>query len=374
MRSILVTGADGFIGRNLRTALARRNELAVLACDLPQARELESMVARADLVIHLAGINRPRDPSEFLTGNVEVTRRVVAAAERGLKPGIVFASSIHAATDHPYGASKRAAEEIILDYGRRTGAPTYVYRLEHVFGKWCRPNYNSVVATFCHNLAHGLDLLIDDPAHELQLLYIDTVIAEFLRVIDGAVSPSTEQRLFVRPTFPITVGELARRLRAIAAIRETLVVPDLADPLTRYLHGTFISYLPLDMLSHPLTQRTDHRGSLAEIVKSHQFGQLFVSRSFRGVTRGNHFHDTKVEKFCVVQGQADIKFRAIDGTEVTTYHVSGDRPEVVDIPPGYTHSISNASDDELVVLFWANEIFDPERPDTHSLAVETAKK
>jgi UDP-2-acetamido-2,6-beta-L-arabino-hexul-4-ose reductase len=371
MKTILITGADGFIGRNLRVALSRRTDLSVLALDLGNSAELEAMVSRADVVFHLAGVNRPTNVEDFATGNVELTRRLVAAASSAPRPpAIVFSSSIHAITDHPYGVSKRQAEAIVFEYGRTVSAPVYVYRFEHVFGKWCRPNYNSVVATFCHNLARGLDISIHDPDKELELLYIDTVVESFLAIIDGRGRPDAEHCQSIRPTYRITVGELARRLRAIADVRTTSVVPDLADDLTRYLHATYTSYLDPGALSYPLGMKVDNRGFLAEIIKSPHLGQLFVSRSHKGVIRGNHYHDTKVEKFCVLTGKARIKLRHLLDANVISYEVSGDKLEVVDIPPGYTHSITNVGDEEMVVLFWANEAFDPSRPDTYMNPVE----
>ena len=372
MRTVAITGARGFIGRNLRHALARQQGVEVIAIDDKDPGALERAVSASQVVVHLAGVNRPTDPQEFVAGNVELTHRLteLAAACAG-PPAIVFSSSIQAGNDSPYGTSKRRAEELVLAYGRRTGAPVFVYRLANVFGKWCRPNYNSVIATFCHNLARGLPIHVTEPDRELELVYVDTVVAALIAAAEGKASPSAEHWQPVTPTHRIRLADLAEKLRAMARIRDTLVLPDLEDDLTRFLHATYVSYLEPTQLAYPLVLRTDHRGALAEIVKSPHAGQMFVSRSKPGVVRGNHYHDTKIEKFLVIEGRAAIKFRAIDGSEVITYEVSGQRPEVVDILPGYTHSIANIGEGELITLFWASEVFDPGRPDTYMLPVET---
>lgn len=370
MTKVLITGARGFIGRNLSVALSRRSDLEVLGVDLDNATMLDELVPQARAIVHLAGINRPADPREFHTGNVELTQHLLALAAKSARPpAVILSSSTHAIGDTPYGLSKRLAEQAVFAYGRETGAAVHVFRLTNVFGKWCRPSYNSVVATFCHNIARGLPISIVGPDNRLELVYIDHVVAAITAALDGA-SPPSQLPLEVEPRFAITVSELARRVEAMTKIRETLVLPDLADPLTRYLHATFISYLDSGNLSYPLELRTDHRGSLAEILKTPHFGQIFVSRSKPGVIRGNHYHDSKIEKFCVVEGHAAIKFRAIDGSAVIAYEVRGEQPSVVDIPPGYTHSIENLGTGELIVLFWASEVFDPARPDTFALPVE----
>jgi len=247
-------------------------------------------------------------------------------------------------------------------YGAASGATALVYRLPGLFGKWSRPNYNAVVSTFCHNVARGLPITIRDPAHVVELAYVDDVVAEFLRVLDpGRPVPVAPE---VKPTFQVTLGELARRIEAIRDIRDTLTLPDMSDGLNRRLYPTYLSYLPEDGFAYQPLVRRDQRGSLVELLKSPPFGQIFVSRSNPGVVRGHHYHDTKIEKFCVVQGRAAICFRHILGGEVLRYEVSGEEMKVVDIPPGYTHSIENLGEGEMVTLFWSSEVFDPNRPDT----------
>lgn len=367
---VLVTGAKGFIGKNLVVAL-KRSGVEVAEIDVDSSTDDLLAGARgAEVVYHLAGVNRPERDDEFTTGNVgsldallAAIDRVVAADPAAVQPVIVLSSSYQAAQDNPYGRSKLAAEVALRDYSNRTGTPAVIYRLPGVFGKWCRPNYNSVVATFCHSIARDLPVTISDPARVVELVYVDDVVAQFMTHIEGTREGVTRGE--VRPTFSTSLGELAELVRAFRAMRRTLEVADASDPFTRRLLSTYTSYLPPTDLANALEQRTDPRGTLAELLKSPHFGQMFVSRTHPGVTRGNHYHDIKVEKFCVLEGDAVIRFRPILGSEVTEYHVSGRDFKVVDIPPGMTHSIENVGTAEMIVLFWASEILDRDRPDTY---------
>ena len=366
----LVTGGSGFIGRNLRVALGRLPKVRVLSFDQEDdPAVLEEHLREADIVYHLAGVNRPKDVEEFARGNTGLTQSIISILDRiGRTPAIVMSSSTQAESDNPYGRSKKGAEDILFEYGERSGAQVFVYRLTNVFGKWSRPNFNSVVSTFCHNIASGLEITISDPANEVELVYIDDVVAEFVAILDGRREAPADCP-GVGPTYRITLAELAEKLYRFRDIRATLEIPDLSDGLTRKLHATYLSYLEPTGFSYPLDIKTDNRGELAELIKSAQFGQMFVSRTHGGITRGNHHHDTKVEKFCVLEGEAAIRFRHLFSQEVIEYKVSGSRWEVVDIPPGYTHHIENLSDGEMIVLFWANQVFDPERPDTYFFPV-----
>jgi len=370
MKNILITGSEGFIGKNLRVALQRRDDVRILTYDVGiDPAELPSLLSRADIVFHLAGVNRPKNEDEFKTGNKGLTEQIVATLiERGNKTPLIISSSTQAALDNPYGISKKEAEDAVFSYGSVTGAPVYVFRFTNVFGKWSRPNYNSVVSTFCHNIAHGLDITINDPAREMELVYVDDIVADFLKILDGALS-SSHECLTVSPTYRITLQALANKIYELRDIRKTLVIPDLSDDFIRKLHATYLSYLDTQDFSYPLDIKTDNRGALAELIKSDQFGQMFVSRTHGHITRGNHYHDSKIEKFCVLQGEAIIRFRHVFSGEVIEYPVSGQQWKVVDIPPGYTHHIENLSDDEMIVLFWANQIFDPGTPDTYFLPV-----
>ena len=368
--TVLVTGSDGFIGRNLRVALGRRPNVRLLCFDQEDdPAVLERHLREADIVYHLAGVNRPQHVEEFAAVNTGLTRTIVDLLERqGRAPVVVMSSSTQAALDNPYGLSKRAAEDLLLGFGSRTGAPVHVCRLTNVFGKWSRPNYNSVVATYCHNIARGLDITISDPANVVELVYIDDVVAEFTAILEGQRGGAPKP-LRVRPVYRTTLAELADLIHRFRDIRTTLEIPDLGDEFTRKLYATYLSYLEPDDFSYPLQIRADGRGALAELIKSERFGQMFVSRTHGGITRGNHYHDTKIEKFCVLQGDAVVRFRHVHGNDVIEYRVSGAKWEVVDIPPGYTHHIENLGAGEMIVLFWANEIFDQMRPDTHCCEV-----
>jgi len=366
----VVTGAKGFIGKNLVVALRRdRVDVAEIDVDSP-SDALLAAVRGADAVFHLAGVNRPEQEGEFLTGNVGSLDALFTALDArtaterpAAPPRIVLSSSTQANHANPYGRSKLAAERALEAYASRTGTPATIYRLPGVFGKWCRPDYNSVVATFCHNIARGLPIAISDPSRVVELVHVDDVVAQFMTHLEGQAVGVTRGE--VRPAFTASLGELADRIRGFRAMRDTLEVADATDPFTRRLLGTYTSYIPPVELAYPLEQRTDARGALAELLKSPHFGQMFVSRTLPGITRGNHYHDLKVEKFCVLEGDAVIRFRPILGDDVTEHRVSGTDFKVVDIPPGMTHSIENVGATEMIVLFWASEILDRDRPDTH---------
>jgi len=385
MKSILVTGAKGFIGKNLGVALKRRADVELIEFDIDSPEGLlDESLSKVDVIYHLAGVNRPERVEEFTEGNFDLTRQICGSLKRlGRRPLILLSSSMQALLDNPYGVSKRQAEEDVFTFGEETGARIAVFRLPGVFGKWCRPNYNSVVATFCHNIAHDLPIAISDPAKEIELVYIDDVVRAFVDVMDG-MPPVTEGKYCqVKTTYRITLGALAETIQGFRESRDSLTVPDMRDPLVHALYATYISYLPTDAFAYALTQRTDPRGELAELLKSPHIGQIFVSRTRPGITRGHHYHDTKVEKFVVLEGDAVIRFRHIgtenrgqrsevggQRTEVIEYRVRGEEFRVVDIPPGYTHYIENVGQNDLIVLFWADEIFNPDVPDTYFEKVE----
>ena len=370
MKTVLITGAAGFLGSNLRAALSRREGLDVIGVDVGDDPDLlADGLARADVIYHLAGVNRPETEAEFTTGNIDLTADLLSRLEAaGRTPVFVLSSSIQAERDNPYGRSKLGAEQAVLAWRERTGGPGCIYRLPNLFGKWSRPDYNTVVATFCHNIARGLPIAINNPAHELELCYADDVVAALLRHLDTPPAPE-RARWTVARSFRVTLADLAERIRSMAAMRDSLVVPDLSDELNRCLHATYISFLAEDDFAYPVTLRTDNRGWLFELIKSPHFGQIFVSTTHPGITRGDHYHDTKIEKFCLIQGRAAIRFRHIFSDEVIGYEVDDQDIRIVDIPPGYTHHIENIGDTEMVVLFWANEPFDPDRPDTCYLKV-----
>ena len=369
MKKVLVTGSNGFIGKNLIEGLRRSRDIEIKTFDIEN--DIDSLAGHlkdADIVFHLAGVNRPEKVEEFAVGNAGLTRTIVEILEKSKSnTPVVLSSSIQATLDNPYGISKKQAEDILIEYSRKNHAKVYIYRFPNVFGKWCRPNYNSVVATFSYNISHGIDIFISDENKEIELLYIDDLVEEFLKILSGENADSDKDKYYykVKRTFRTTLGELARKIYQLRDIRKTLIVPDLSEGLMKCLHATYLSYLDKNDFSHRLELKTDERGNLAELIKSDHFGQIFVSTTRKGVIRGNHYHNTKVEKFCVLKGEAVIKFRHIFEDEVLSYHVSGEHIEVVDIPPGYTHSIENLGDKEMIVLFWANQIFDVGRPDTY---------
>lgn len=371
MKSALVTGAKGFIGRNLGVALKRRASVELIEHDIDSPEGLlEESLSKVDVIYHLAGVNRPERVEEFTEGNFDLTQRICTTLQRmGRTPLLLLSSSMQALLDNPYGSSKRQAEEEVFSFGEETGATIAVFRLPGVFGKWCRPNYNSVVATFCHNIAHDLPIAISDPAREIELVYIDDVVRAFINVMERIPPVKDGEYCLVQPTHRITLGALAETIQGFQESRVSLTVPDVSDPLVHALYATYISYLPTDAFAYALTQRTDPRGELAELLKSPHIGQIFVSRTRPGITRGHHYHDTKVEKFVVLEGDAVIRFRHILGGDIIEYPVSGYEFRVVDIPPGYTHSIENVGRNDLIVLFWADEIFNPDVPDTFGMAV-----
>lgn len=369
-RKILVTGAAGFIGKNLVAQLRGAGYTAVYTYDkTTDPALLDAYTADCTFVFHLAGVNRPEDPAEFTVGNCGFTAALLDSLRRnGNLAPVLFASSIQAERDNPYGNSKRAAEEMLAAYARETDAPVLIYRLPNVFGKWCRPQYNSVVATFCYNIARDLPIQIHDPAVELQLVYIDDVAAEFLRALEGE---PTRDGAFCRVpvSHRATLGQIAALLRSFRASRVNRETPNVGDPLSKKLYSTYLSYLPEEAFAYPLKMNVDARGSFTEFLRSPDRGQVSINVSHPGITKGNHWHHTKNEKFLVVSGRGVIRFRKPDSTEILEYPVSGDKLEVVDIPVGYTHSIVNTGDTDMVTVMWANEPFDPERPDTYYLEV-----
>lgn len=377
MQTILVTGSAGFIGKHLMEALGRRPDVRVFGYDIGNTvEELDQALAAADVIYHLAGVNRPQNPGEFQTGNVDSTESLCTSLQRlGRKPTIVLSSSIQAELDNPYGISKRQAEQVLQAWSQRTGGRGVIFRLKNVFGKWCRPNYNSVTATFCHNLAHDLPISISDPNKELELVYIDDVIAALTAVLDEKNTADLCSYREVPRAFKITLGALAGKIQSFRQSRQSLTLPSFADDFTRRLYATYLSYLEGPDFAYNLDLKTDNRGCLAEVMKSEHFGQIFVSRTKPGITRGNHYHHTKTEKFLVVEGEAVIRFRSIqpggagERPAIIEHRVSGRDFRVVDIPPGYTHSIENVGSLEMVVLFWASEVFDPANPDTTFLPV-----
>ena len=379
--NILITGANGFVGKNLTARLENIRDkkdqtidlgenLQILPYDLDTPPEkLSEYCEKADFVFHLAGVNRPKDAKEFMEGNFGFTSTLLDCLKRHHNQApILITSSIQAERDNDYGKSKKAGEDLIFAYGKENGVKTCVYRLPNVFGKWCRPNYNSAVATFCYNIAHDLEITVNDPSVIMNLVYIDDVVQEFLQALKGKENKQGDF-CAIPVVHTIPLGEIAKLLYAFRESRKNLSVPDMSDAFTKKLYSTYLSYLPEQEFSYPLTTHEDARGSFTEILRTADRGQFSVNISKPGITKGNHWHDTKNEKFLVVSGKGVIRFRKIGSSEILEYYVSGEKLEVVDIPVGYTHSIENLGDTDMVTFMWCNECFDPDKPDTFFLEV-----
>lgn len=367
---ILVTGAKGFIGKNLVAELCSRKYGEIFEFDLDTPTEyLNQYCGQCEFVFHLAGVNRPQNPEEFMQGNFGFTSQLLDTLKKYKNPSpVLLSSSIQALLDNPYGQSKKAGEDLLFEYGKETGTKIFIYRFPNVFGKWCRPNYNSAVATFCNNIAAGLPITVNDPSVTLQLVYIDDVVKELIQCLehrDEKQSGFSQISVFYR----VSLEKIVDLLMSFKNSRGNLSLPDSSDPFAKKLYATYLSYLPTNSFSYPLLMHADARGSFTELFRTEEKGQISVNVTKPGITKGNHWHHTKNEKFLVVSGNAIIRFRKIDSTEILEYRVGGDKLEVVDIPPGYTHNISNVGKNDLVTLMWANECYDPTNPDTFPLEV-----
>ena len=375
---ILITGANGFVGKNLVSTLknikdgkdkTRNIDIEdIYSYDVDNTIEdLKKYTGDCDFVFHLAGINRPKDISEFYQGNATFTETLCSLLEEhDNKSPILISSSIQASRDNDYGKSKKEGEEYLLNHGKKMDSKVYIYRLANLFGKWCKPNYNSVTATWCYNVANGKDIQINDPNVELPLCYIDDVVNEFINALEGHPTACKEGIYEVYPVHYIKLGELADIIKSFKESRGTLNVPDMKEgSLEKKLYSTYLSYLPKDKFSYPLKMNTDQRGSFTEFLKTEEYGQVSVNVSKPGITKGQHWHHSKNEKFLVVSGKGLIQFRDIYSDEIIEYYVSGDKLEVIDIPTGYTHNIINIGESDMVTIMWANEKFNPEHPDTY---------
>ena len=367
---ILVTGAKGFIGKNLIAELRNRKYDDIFEFDKDtDLKLLDEYCKHSDFVFHLAGVNRPKEQSEFMEGNFGFTTVLLDTLKKyDNKCPIMISSSIQAELNNPYGESKKAGENLLFSYSEETGARVLVYRFPNVFGKWCRPNYNSAVATFCHNISHNLPVQVNDASVVMNLVYIDDVVNELISALEGNEN-KVDEFCEVPVVHTITLGEIVDMIYSFKTSREDKSVPDMSDAFTKKLYSTYLSYLPEDQFSYELKMNIDQRGSFTEFIKTPDRGQVSVNISKPGITKGNHWHHTKNEKFLVVSGSGVIRFRKIDSDEIVEYFVSGDKMEVVDIPTGYTHNIENLGDSDMVTIMWANESFDPEKPDTYYLEV-----
>ncbi|WP_333710269.1 UDP-2-acetamido-2,6-beta-L-arabino-hexul-4-ose reductase [Malikia spinosa] len=368
---VLITGANGFVGKNLQLHLAERKDVEVVCFTREHSvAQLPALLQGVDFVFHLAGINRPQDPAEFATGNADLTQALCEAVAEmatasGKKVPVVYTSSTQAARDNPYGQSKRAAEDALFALQRDHSVPVHVFRLPNVFGKWCKPNYNSAVATFCNNIARDLSIQINDPAAPVTLVYVDDVIERFVQLMDGADAAVDAQGFAtVTPQYSSTVGELAGLIQTFKDSRQTLMSERVGTGLVRALYSTYVSYLPVEAFTYTVPMYGDPRGVFAEMLKTPDCGQFSYFTAHPGITRGGHYHHSKTEKFLVIKGQARFKFRHMQTGESHELVTSGAKAEIVETVPGWTHDITNIGSDEMIVMLWANEVFDRQRPDT----------
>lgn len=366
---VLVTGANGFVGQNLGLHLSERKEVIIV----PFTRdndygELPSLLGDINCIFHLAGVNRPEDPKEFMIGNADLTREICSSIiASGRRIPVIYTSSIQASQNNPYGTSKQVAEDLLFDLQSRTGNPVYMFRLPNVFGKFCKPNYNSVVATFCYNLTHDLPIKINDPTTPLKLVYVDDVVIRFIQLMDGADRDVDENGFeILHPQYTTTVSELAHQLQAFKDSRINLMTERVGAGLVRALYSTYLSYLPTNSFFYPVPVHRDTRGVFVEMLKTPDCGQFSYFTVYPGITRGGHYHHSKAEKFLVIKGVACFKFRQMHTDEQFELVVNGEVPTIVETIPGWTHDVTNVGDEEMVVMLWANEIFDRAHPDTYA--------
>ncbi|WP_214798856.1 NAD-dependent epimerase/dehydratase family protein [Exiguobacterium sp. s50] len=367
---ILVTGANGFVGRNLVAELKNKGYTNLLLCDRNTTEsELEKYTQEAEFVFHLAGVNRPKHESEYKKGNTEFTEKLLELlSQSSSPPPVMFSSSTQAALSNSYGESKKNAETLVQSYGKDNNVRVILYRLPNLFGKWCKPNYNSVVATYCHNISRGLPVWVENPETQLTLAYIDDVVRELINQLNPD-SFNSEIYYEVNPVHKITLGKLVKLLNSFYESRSELSIAELNNELIKKLYSTYLSYLPEHQFAYELTMNKDDRGSFTEFIRTPDRGQISVNISRPGITKGNHWHHTKNEKFLVVSGKGVIRLRKIDSDEVIEYFVSDKKLVVVDIPVGYTHNIENLGDSDMVTIMWVNEPFDSINPDTYYMEV-----
>lgn len=364
---ILVTGSNGFIAKNLIQFLSEKSEIEVLKFNRDSSsEELEQSVLAADWIVHLAGINRPLNEQEFIEGNITLTQKIADILKRAKKQTpIILSSSIQAEHDNVYGKSKLGGEQALLDLHQKQGNLVYICRLANVFGKWSRPNYNSAVATFCYNTVNDLPIQIHDENAVIRLVYVDDVVESFWNAIQG--TQKVEQTFAIEPEYQISVGELAKTLAGFKHSRESLITDRVGTGLTRALYSTYLSFLKPEQFDYSVPKYGDQRGVFVEMLKTPDAGQFSYFTAHPGITRGGHYHHTKTEKFLVIKGKALFKFKHVVTGEFYELETCGDEPRIVETVPGWTHDITNIGEDEMVVMLWANEIFDREKPDTYAM-------
>ncbi|MEZ9235311.1 UDP-2-acetamido-2,6-beta-L-arabino-hexul-4-ose reductase [Shewanella sp. 10N.286.52.A9] len=368
--NILVTGAAGFIGQNLSVFLQEAGFANIVKITLDDDEaSISNKVKSADFIYHLAGINRPKNDDEFKKGNIDLTQQIIdTLIENKRNTPIVLTSSIQAELDNAYGVSKAGAEQAVAEYKKQTGALAYIYRLPNVFGKWCRPNYNSAVATFCYNTLNDLPITINNPEAELNLVYIDDVCQSFIALLSDSAQ-TNDQYQYVEPVYKTTVGQVASLLTEFKESRQSMVSAEVGNGFVRALYSTYVSYLAPEQFAYDVTRHSDERGTFVEMLKTKNSGQFSFFTAHPGITRGGHYHHTKTEKFLVINGKASFKFRHITTGEPYELIVTGEESRIVETAPGWSHDVTNIGDNELVVMLWANEVFDREKPDTVNFKV-----
>lgn len=365
---ILVTGSNGFIAKNLIQFLSEKPEIEILKAHRETTdQEFEQSVLAADWIIHLAGVNRPLNESEFAEGNTTLTEKIAQILQQAnKKTPVILSSSIQVERDNPYGKSKLGGEQALVALNQAQGNLVYICRLANVFGKWSRPNYNSAVATFCHNVANDLPLQIHDENAVIRLVYVDDVVETFWNILNGQ---QVEQIFQVEPEYQITVGDLAKVLNGFKASRDTLITDRVGTGLTRALYSTYLSFFKPEQFDYSVPKYGDARGVFVEMLKTPDAGQFSYFTAHPGITRGGHYHHTKTEKFLVIKGKALFKFKHVVTGEFYELETQGDEPRIVETVPGWTHDITNIGDDEMIVMLWANEIFDRNKPDTYAMPI-----
>ncbi len=366
-KKILITGSEGFLASNLIVELKNRGYKELLLCNRKTShKELANFTKECDVVFHLAGVNRPKSEDEFWKGNFEFTKELLCGLKENKtgKLKIIFSSSVQAELQNEYGKSKKEAENILFDFAEERNVKIFIYRLTNVFGKWCKPNYNNVVATFCSKIAKKEEIEIHNPNAYVNLIYIDDVVRKFIEHIDNNKILKTGF-YSIEPIYKITVGDLAKKIYKFLEQRESLFITNMSDDFTKKLYSTYLSYLETGQFKYELVMKSDSRGSFTEFIKMKEYGQVSINVILPGETKGNHWHHTKVEKFLVVSGKASICFRHIITNEKIEFIVCGEKLEVINIPVGYTHNITNIGIENLVTVMWVNEIFDPKNQDTY---------
>lgn len=367
---ILVTGSKGFIGKNLIAELRNQNYSEIYEYDVDStAEDLDYYTKNCEFVFHLAGINRPNDQKEFLEGNFGFTSILLDNLKKyNNKSSFLLASSIQALLDNPYGISKKAGEDLLFRYNKETNSKVLIYRFPNVFGKWCKPNYNSAIATFSYNIARDLPIIVNDKNVEMKLIYIDDLVKELISALEGKENKQ-DDFCYVEPVHTVKLGDIINILYSFKESRISCLIPNTKDEFTKKLYASYLSYLPTDQFSYDLKMNVDNRGSFTEFLRTSDRGQVSINISKPGIVKGNHWHHTKNEKFLVVSGSGVVRFRNVNEHEVIEYYVSGEKLQVIDIPPGYTHNIENLGSIDMVTVMWANEQFNPEKSDTYFVEV-----